>query len=154
MARDTDDLFDEDELSDGFGEEVIADDEILDTEIDPDEADELEDPELDDDAVLSDDVEVADLLVPVKVVAIDDSDIEDDDEVELALDEIEIVPVERFDVEDDEEDGKPTRRPASVETFDAPPPKQPDEFKCRSCHLLKNVSQLADADKQLCRDCV
>ena len=33
-------------------------------------------------------------------------------------------------------------------------PKQPDEFVCRSCFLVKHPSQLADKKKMLCRDCV
>lgn len=33
-------------------------------------------------------------------------------------------------------------------------PKQPNEFVCSSCHLVKNQSQLADRKRELCRDCV
>ena len=33
-------------------------------------------------------------------------------------------------------------------------PKQPNEFVCASCFLVKHQSQLADASKNLCRDCV
>ena len=33
-------------------------------------------------------------------------------------------------------------------------PKQPDEFVCSSCFLVKHSSQLADPEKGLCRDCV
>jgi uncharacterized protein DUF4193 len=33
-------------------------------------------------------------------------------------------------------------------------PKQPNEFVCSSCFLVKHQSQLADASKNLCRDCV
>jgi len=33
-------------------------------------------------------------------------------------------------------------------------PKQDDEFRCKSCRLLKKISQLADPAKSLCRDCV
>lgn len=33
-------------------------------------------------------------------------------------------------------------------------PKQPNEFVCASCFLVKHLSQLADASKNLCRDCV
>lgn len=33
-------------------------------------------------------------------------------------------------------------------------PKQPNEFVCSSCHLVKHNSQLADAGRGLCRDCV
>jgi hypothetical protein len=33
-------------------------------------------------------------------------------------------------------------------------PKQANEFVCASCFLVKHQSQLADASKNLCRDCV
>ena len=33
-------------------------------------------------------------------------------------------------------------------------PKQPDEFVCQSCFLVKHPSQLADKKNMLCRDCV
>ncbi len=33
-------------------------------------------------------------------------------------------------------------------------PKQANEFVCRSCHLVKHHSQLADKKRELCRDCV
>ena len=33
-------------------------------------------------------------------------------------------------------------------------PKRPDEFVCQSCFLVKHPSQLADPERQLCRDCV
>jgi hypothetical protein len=33
-------------------------------------------------------------------------------------------------------------------------PKQPGEFVCQSCFLVKHPSQLADASRNLCRDCV
>lgn len=33
-------------------------------------------------------------------------------------------------------------------------PKQPNEFVCTSCRLVKHLSQLADRKTELCRDCV
>jgi len=33
-------------------------------------------------------------------------------------------------------------------------PKQPGEFVCQYCFLVKHRSQLADPDAKLCRDCV
>lgn len=33
------------------------------------------------------------------------------------------------------------------------PPRQADEFVCRSCFLVKHHRQLADADRGFCRDC-
>jgi hypothetical protein len=34
------------------------------------------------------------------------------------------------------------------------PIKDRKEFVCKNCHLVKARSQLADADRELCRDCV
>jgi hypothetical protein len=34
------------------------------------------------------------------------------------------------------------------------PIKDRKEFVCKRCHLVKARSQLADADRELCRDCV
>ena len=34
------------------------------------------------------------------------------------------------------------------------PPRQPGEFVCASCFLVKPNAQLADADNNLCQDCV
>jgi Domain of unknown function (DUF4193) len=83
----------------------------------------------------------------------DDEDEEDDDEdVEASLD---VILKERLVVEDEPEDelevgdvddrSEPTERVL---------PKQPDEFVCRSCFLVKHPSQLANSAKMLCRDCV
>ncbi len=33
-------------------------------------------------------------------------------------------------------------------------PKQEDEFTCMSCFLVHHHSQLADAEKQICQDCI
>lgn len=33
-------------------------------------------------------------------------------------------------------------------------PKQPNEFVCSSCRLVKHESQKADRSRDLCRDCV
>lgn len=33
-------------------------------------------------------------------------------------------------------------------------PKQPNEFVCSSCRLVKHQSQKADKSSELCRDCV
>lgn len=33
-------------------------------------------------------------------------------------------------------------------------PKQEDEFTCMSCFLVKHRSQLVDAKRTICRDCV
>ncbi len=121
-----------------------------------------------------------DLLVdedPVKAVAVpkagvvapivEDGGDEEDDEVvdleeELHPDDVEepldVLLQERTkadrlnedanDLEDDEPDaddrGEGTGRVV---------PRQADEFLCRSCFLVKPLSQLARGEKDLCRDC-
>ena len=84
----------------------------------------------------------------------DDEDEEepDDEDVEASLDTIlkERLVVE--EVEDDEETPEPEDR--SGDGVERVLPKQPGEFVCRSCFLVKHGNQLADKKKMLCRDCV
>ena len=57
------------------------------------------------------------------------------------------------DEEEDEEDEVPDaedRAEGSTKVL----PKRPGEFVCQSCFLVKHPSQLADPDRQFCRDCV
>ena len=95
----------------------------------------------------------------------DDEELEDGEEEEdlvepstigeASLDEILSKRGEVADVEEEEEallDLTPDER---METLSIRPvPKQANEFVCTNCHLVKHQSQLADAAKQLCRDCV
>jgi hypothetical protein len=76
----------------------------------------------------------------------------DDEDVEASLDTIlkERLVVE--EVEDDEETPEPEDR--SADGVERVLPKQPGEFVCRSCFLVKHGNQLADKKKMLCRDCV
>jgi hypothetical protein len=53
--------------------------------------------------------------------------------------------------DDDEEELEVDDRGDPVDRIQ---PKRPGEFVCQSCFLVKHPSQLADADKLLCRDCV
>ncbi|GAC1536604.1 MAG: hypothetical protein NVS3B12_19760 [Acidimicrobiales bacterium] len=157
----------------------VADEE----DVEPDELEEdLEEPEdLDDDAELEDlddedligdevlgdevldGVEIADdtaeaIEVPVAVVPDEDDDDDDDDEpepdeIEATLDEILkerlVVPEE----EDDDEEETPDADDRG-DGVGKVLPKQPDEFVCQSCFLVKHPSQLADATHMWCRDCV
>jgi Domain of unknown function (DUF4193) len=83
----------------------------------------------------------------------DEEEEPDDEDVEASLDTIlkERLVVE--EVEDDEDTPEPEDRSGdgSVERV---LPKQPGEFVCRSCFLVKHPNQLADRKKMLCRDCV
>jgi hypothetical protein len=83
----------------------------------------------------------------------DEEDDEDDEEdVEASLD---VILKERLVVaEDEEEDEETPDTEDRSETATKVLPKQPDEFVCRSCFLVKHPSQLADQERMLCRDCV
>src|SRR5580698_3909200 len=111
--------------------------------VDPDEALEDDDLEVDLDEDALEDIEVDDPL-DVDVVV-------DDEDVEASLD---VILKERLVVEDEPEDEEATDQEDKSEGNERVLPKQPDEFVCRSCFLVKHPSQLADKKNMLCRDCV
>jgi hypothetical protein len=148
------------------------DDDLLDEQADlPEDLDEadLEDLEDDDDEVIDDEVidddsldeenidDVADIEAKVgreEEEEEDEDEDEDSDDVEASLDVIlkeRLVVVDDDDDEDDEEIGDPDERGDSPQRV---LPKQPGEFVCQSCFLVKHPSQLADSARMLCRDCV
>jgi len=146
MDGENDEVFDEEELAEGFDEELVDDTE-------GDDVDEI--PGLDADEP---DEEGDDEIVEVEVVAevappVDDDDLIDDADVELALDEVLAETIRRTSVPDDDEEA-PVEADPLAEAIETILPKQDDEFRCKSCRLLKKMSQLADPDKNLCRDCV
>jgi hypothetical protein len=151
---DTEEVFDEEEIADGFDEEIVGVDEPVD--VDVDDADELDVAEVDvdedvegDDTVEIDDEEV---LIAV-VVPEEDEDVADDADVELALDEVLAETIRRTTTPEDD-DEVVGEIDTTVDPAEAILPKQDDEFRCSSCRLLKKTSQLADKAKGLCRDCV
>jgi hypothetical protein len=158
------DLLADDELSEDLDEELVGEDldeelvgEDLDEELVGEDLDEelvagALDDELSDDALADDE---ADDLEEGGVLRIEDDeeDEEEDDDVEASLD---VILKERLVVPDDEED-EDEDAPELDERGDAVLrvlPKQPDEFVCQSCFLVKNRAQLADPERLLCRDCV
>ncbi len=159
MVRDSDndEVFDEEELAEGFDEEIVGDDidaDELDTEdLEVDELDVDEAAEDAEDADIVEDADDAEDVVEAAVAIIeDDDDVVDDSDVELALDEVLAETILRTSVpEDDDEVSDPE---LGVDVAEAILPKQDDEFRCSSCRLLKKTSQLADAAHMLCRDCV
>lgn len=76
---------------------------------------------------------------------------EHDEDVEASLD---VILKERLVVEEPEEDEDAPEPEDRTDGVDRVLPKQPDEFVCRSCFLVKHPNQLADRKKMLCRDCV
>ncbi|MDP9403091.1 MAG: DUF4193 domain-containing protein [Actinomycetota bacterium] len=86
----------------------------------------------------------------------DDEDDEDDeeadeDDVEASLD---VILKEKLVVADEDEDEEAPDTEERAEVTPKVLPKQPDEFVCQSCFLVKHPSQLADDKRMLCRDCV
>ncbi len=153
MASDveSDEVFDEEELAEGFDEESVTEEEL------EDEVDVVEDDAEDDDVLVVVDVEAADdddeVVVAAVAVADDDDDVVDDADVELALDEVLAETILRTSVPEDDDEA-PLEADPLLDTTEAILPKQDDEFRCKSCRLLKKTSQLADKANMLCRDCV
>lgn len=83
----------------------------------------------------------------------DDEELEAPEEVESSLEEL-LAKRAVKNEEDDESvlDLTPEERVESLNVRAAP--LQANEFVCRSCHLVKHNSQLADRRRKLCRDCV
>jgi hypothetical protein len=163
MASDgnKEEVFDEEELADGFDEEIIGEEDLEDV-VDVEDVDDVEDVEdVEDvtdvavvDVVDVDDVEdVEDDDVVAAVVVVEDDDVVDDADIELALDEVLAETIRRTSTPEDDEEV-----PGEVDTLVDPAetilPKQDDEFRCSSCRLLKKMSQLSSRDQMLCRDCV
>jgi hypothetical protein len=100
-----------------------------------------------DEEVLGEEIDVIDDADDLDVDVVADLD------VELALDEVLAETIRRTTAPEDDDDG-PIEVDPLVDPLEAILPKQDDEFRCKSCRLLKKMSQLADPDKTLCRDCV
>jgi hypothetical protein len=154
----------EDDLDEDLDDEVevpedldVADLEDL-TEEDLDE-EELDDEGLTDDEGLEDETLEED--EPAAPVAAREDEDDDEDEDEEASDDddeasLDVILKERLVVADDEDDDD-EETPDAEDRTDSPMkvlPKQPGEFVCQSCFLVKHPSQLADREAMLCRDCV
>lgn len=161
---DTDDLPIDEDLEDL--EEVVDDDAFgadldEDLEVDDDlDTDDLDD--ADDSAVeVEEDDEETDVLPKRARPQVadeeegDEEDLDDetlDEDVEASLDEIlkERLVVIDDDIEREEAPEADDRSDIASRVV----PKQADEFVCQSCFLVKRMSQLADPEGMLCRDCV
>ena len=88
----------------------------------------------------------------------EDDDEPDPDDVEADLDTIlkdRIAANEDEDEEEEEEEEVPTRNTEKpAEGPNRVTPRQPGEFVCTSCFLVKQNTQLADPANDLCDDCV
>ena len=152
MASDVenDEVFDEEELAEGFDEEIVSEEELEDVVDEIVDDDEDEDVDAWSSTTQHEDDEVVAAAV---VVADDDDDVVDDADVELALDEVLAETILRTSVPEDDDEA-PLEVDPTLDTTEAILPKQDDEFRCKSCRLLKKTSQLADKASMLCRDCV
>jgi len=139
-----DEVFDERELADGFEEEIIAegadleDGDVLAVDEDSDEEDEV---------VIEEESAVP--AVPEEI-----EDVADEADVELALDEVLAETIRRDTTPEDDDEAPTAEVDPTLDPSEILLPKQDDEFRCKSCRLLKKMSQLADKQKTLCRDCV
>lgn len=153
MPQELDEVEGPDELIEGDLDELADDDDLI-----ADDALVLADDD-DADAVVIDDVVEALPVVEAKVATKtgEESDEEeeeepDDEDVEASLD---TILKERLVVEEVEEDEEaPETEDRTGDGVERVLPKQPGEFVCRSCFLVKHPNQLADRKKMLCRDCV
>jgi hypothetical protein len=145
--------------------EVALDDDDLEVDIDEEAlVDRDDDDPLDVDVVVDDEddepVDELEILTPSPAAVVEKSgEAEDEEEEEEPEDEdveasLDVILKERLVVEDEPEDEEATDQEDKAEGNERVLPKQPDEFVCRSCFLVKHPSQLADQTKMLCRDCV
>jgi hypothetical protein len=132
----TEEAFDEEELADGFDEEIVGEEDLEDADLEGDDVVEIDDEEI---------------LVEVAVPE-EEEDVADDADVELALDEVLAETIRRTSTPED--DDEIVEVDTTIDPAETILPKQDDEFRCDSCRLLKKMSQLSDKDKMLCRDCV
>ena len=132
---DTEEVFDEEELAEGFDEEIVGEEDDLEGVEDVEEV-----------------IEVEEEVIP-EVAIPDDDDVADDADVELALDEVLAETIRRSSTPEDDEEA-PGEVDPLIDPTETILPKQDDEFRCASCRLLKKTTQLADRSQMLCRDCV
>ncbi|MCL5948509.1 MAG: DUF4193 family protein [Actinobacteria bacterium] len=153
-------------------DEVLAEDVLADDDLDEDDLDSgaLSDGDLDHDldlpeiVPLSQDVLASDLGAVVKkdkatsrsrdiqpgLPEEEDDEEPSTDDVEEALDMILRNRLVTEDYGEDDDDDDDEADDGTVHVL----PKQPGEFVCKSCFLVKNINQLADPARGLCKDCV
>jgi hypothetical protein len=155
IEGDLDELADDDDLIAEEDALVLPDDDDADVVVVEEDLVEIDDADV---VVVEEDLVEIDPKVPTKAAAAgeeaeeEEEEEPDDEDVEASLDTIlkERLVVE--EVEDDEDAPEPEDR--SGDGVERVLPKQPGEFVCRSCFLVKHPNQLADRKKMLCRDCV
>jgi uncharacterized protein DUF4193 len=137
-----------DELEDD--DDLIEDEEVALVDEDDDDVVAKPDPEVDAADVVAVPAAAPAPAAPDEEEADEEEEPEDED-VEASLD---MILKERLVVEEEPEDEEAVETDEKTDGVERVLPKQPDEFVCRSCFLVKHPSQLADRKKMLCRDCV
>lgn len=158
-------MAEDDEAADEFDEDAV--DVVVDLDADELDADVLEADLVADEPLVDEADVVEDVVVdevddaperPARVVAAgeDDEDQPDPDDVEADLDTILKDRIAAGDDEEEEEEEEPIGRSGDdgTEGGTRVAPRKAGEFVCSSCFLVKPNTQLADAKKKLCLDCV
>ena len=151
MADELDDVAEPEDLEDL--DETLDDDGLEDEQVEEEDVDELVEGGAE---VAEQTEEEGDAAEPAGRAATEEAEEDeeeepDDEDVEASLD---VILKERLVVEDEPEDEELAEPEDRTEGTERIRPKQPDEFVCRSCFLVKHPSQLADKTRMLCRDCV
>lgn len=152
MPQELDEVEDPEELAEGDLDE-LADDDL----IEDDDVLAADDEDVVGDLPVDDELDEPAPIIPTKAASVEDVEEDeeeepDDEDVEASLD---MILKERLVVEEPEEDDEvPEPEDRSDGGVERVLPKQPDEFVCRSCFLVKHPNQLADQKRMLCRDCV
>jgi hypothetical protein len=157
-AEESDDIAEDDLADDADLEDLAEDDDLLDEDDDTAADDDLDEVDIADDA--DDDLEEGAVVTERPAAEGDEAAGEEDDDEEIDDDDVEasldVILKERLVVEEDEDEDEDEPADAEDRTDGnlRVLPKQPGEFVCQSCFLVKSESQLADRKRKLCRDCV
>src|SRR5664280_1676460 len=129
-------------------DEVEGPDELIEGDLD-----ELAD---DDDLIADDAIVLPDEDDDAEVVVVEDVDVDPVPEVaaKAGTKPAAAEEAEEDDEEEPDDEDIPEPEDRSGDGVERVLPKQPGEFVCRSCFLVKHPNQLADRKKMLCRDCV
>jgi len=160
-------------MADDFDEEEVelddaaeADDDLVLDDTDDDADDLVVDLDVDDELAVLEEVPVEVDATAKGATTTDGSDDEDDenldledelhpDDVEEPLDVLlaERTAAERIDEDEADLEDEDLETEISPDGSGRIVPRRDDEFLCRSCFLVKPLSQLAKGEKDLCRDC-
>jgi hypothetical protein len=116
--------------------------------------------DLDEEELLDDDVDLEDLEDEELITQTDETleDLADNSEGPVNLDVIIKERLETSEQEEEQEvessDEDDLLEDDPIDSVGKVVPKREDEFTCTSCFLVKKLSQLADKEHMICRDCL